>query len=170
MGIPKGSAAATTDVMGGQPLVVDSVTAARPHIAAGKLKVIAATRRRRRTCFGVKPVAEQGLPGFEVVAWNALYAPKGTPKEIVAALNAEINKTRPAGNAAEVEGPRFDRGGSAEAEFGRAERSAGPADQDGGHESRMTHSATERWRSNRKPDAHPERLPGPAANLRCCAP
>jgi tripartite-type tricarboxylate transporter receptor subunit TctC len=40
----------------------------------------------------VKSVAEQGLPGFEVIAWNALYAPKGTPKETIQLLNTEINK------------------------------------------------------------------------------
>jgi tripartite-type tricarboxylate transporter receptor subunit TctC len=40
----------------------------------------------------VKSVAEQGLPGFEVTAWNALYAPRGTPKAIVDLLNAEMAK------------------------------------------------------------------------------
>jgi tripartite-type tricarboxylate transporter receptor subunit TctC len=129
-GIPyKGSAAATTDVMGGQlPLIVDTVTAARPHIAAGKLKAIAVTSQTATDLLpGVKPVAEQGLPGFEVVAWNALYAPKGTPKEIVTALNAEINKILAQPETRQkLKDLGFDvRGGSAEslAEFGRAERS-----------------------------------------------
>ena len=40
----------------------------------------------------MKSVAEQGMPGFEVIAWNALYAPKGTPKEIIHLLNAEMQK------------------------------------------------------------------------------
>ena len=39
-----------------------------------------------------KSVAEQGFPGFEVTAWNAIYAPRGTPKEIVQRLNAEVAK------------------------------------------------------------------------------
>jgi tripartite-type tricarboxylate transporter receptor subunit TctC len=94
-GVPyKGSATAMTEVMGGQlPLIIDTVTAARPHVAAGKLKAIAVTSLKGTELLpGVKPVAEQGIPGFEVIAWNALYAPKGTPKEVIQLLNAEINK------------------------------------------------------------------------------
>jgi len=41
---------------------------------------------------GVKSVAEQGAAGFEMTPWTAMYAPRGTPKEIVDKLNAEINK------------------------------------------------------------------------------
>lgn len=95
VGIPyKGSATALTETIGGQiPVVIDTVTAVRPHLAAGKLKPIAVTSQKATTLLpDVKPVAEQGLPGFEVIAWNALYAPKGTPKDVVSRLNAEINK------------------------------------------------------------------------------
>jgi tripartite-type tricarboxylate transporter receptor subunit TctC len=95
VGIPyKGSATAMTEAIGGQvPIVIDTVTAVRPHLAAGKLKPIAVTSQKATTLLpDVKPVAEQGLPGFEVIAWNALYAPSGTPKEIVNRLNAEINR------------------------------------------------------------------------------
>jgi tripartite-type tricarboxylate transporter receptor subunit TctC len=94
-GVPyKGSATAMTDTIGGQvPLIIDTVTAVRPHVAAGKLKAIAVTSLRGTDLLpGVKPVAEQGLAGFQVIAWNALYAPKGTPKEIIQILNAEVNK------------------------------------------------------------------------------
>ena len=94
-GIPyKGSATAITETIGGQvPLVIDTVTAVRPQVAAGKLKAIAVTSQKGTDLLpGVKPVAEQGLPGFEVIAWNALYAPKGTPKDVVAHLNTELNK------------------------------------------------------------------------------
>jgi tripartite-type tricarboxylate transporter receptor subunit TctC len=41
---------------------------------------------------GVKSVAEQGLPGFELTAWNAFFAPRGTPAPIVMLLNAEVQK------------------------------------------------------------------------------
>jgi tripartite-type tricarboxylate transporter receptor subunit TctC len=128
-GIPyKGSATAMTEVMGGQlPLTIDTVTAARPHIAAGKLKAIAVTSKKETELLpGVKPVADQGLPGFEIIAWNALYAPKGTPKEIIQKLNIEINKI-----LAEPESRQklkdlgFDVGGGSPevlAEFGRSER------------------------------------------------
>ena len=71
-------------------------------------------------------MAEQGLPGFEVIAWNALYAPKGTPKEIDQRLNAEINKILAQPEARQkLKDLGFDVGGGTPeqlAEFGRAER------------------------------------------------
>ncbi len=80
----KASAQSMTDVLGGQiPLVIDTVTAARPHIASGKLKVLGITSLKASEMLpGVKSVAEQGVPGFDVVAWDALFAPRGTPPEI----------------------------------------------------------------------------------------
>ena len=80
----KASAQSMTDVLGGQiPLVIDTVTAARPHIAAGKLKALGITALRSSDMLpGVKSVAEQGVSGFDVVAWNALFAPRGTPAEV----------------------------------------------------------------------------------------
>jgi len=41
---------------------------------------------------GVKSVAEQGVSGFEMTAWNALYAPRGTPQAVIETLNAEMVK------------------------------------------------------------------------------
>ncbi|MBL8383613.1 MAG: tripartite tricarboxylate transporter substrate binding protein [Burkholderiales bacterium] len=94
-GIPyKGSAVALPEVMGGQvPLIVDSITALRPHVNSGRLKPLAVTSLASTELMpGVRSVAEQGLPGFELTAWNALFAPKGTPPAIVAFLNAEVRK------------------------------------------------------------------------------
>ena len=94
-GIPyKGSGSAMTDVLGGQLAVtIDTPLALRPHLAAGKLRAIGVTSASASSLVpGVKPVAEQGYPGFEFVAWNALYAPKGTPAEITKLLNAAVNK------------------------------------------------------------------------------
>jgi len=94
-GVPyKGSATAMTEVIGGQvPLIIDTATATRGQAASGKLKPIAITTLKSSELLpGVKSVAEQGLPGFEVTAWNALYAPRGTPKAIVDRLNAEVTK------------------------------------------------------------------------------
>ena len=90
----KGSATSMTEVMGGQvPLTIDTVTATRTLVQSGKLKALAITTLKSSELLpGVKSVAEQGLPGFEVTAWNALYAPKGTPKVIVDLLNAEMVK------------------------------------------------------------------------------
>jgi len=90
----KGSATSMTEVMGGQvPLTIDTVTATRTLVQSGKLKALAITTLKSSELLpGVKSVAEQGLPGFEVTAWNALYAPKGTPKAIIDQLNAEMAK------------------------------------------------------------------------------
>ncbi len=90
----KGSATSMTEVMGGQvPITIDTVTATRPLASSGKIKAIAITTLKSSELLpGVKSVAEQGFPGFEVTAWNALYAPKGTPKAIVDQLNTEMVK------------------------------------------------------------------------------
>ena len=90
----KSSASALTDVIGGQvPLLIDTVTATRTQVASGKLKALAITTRSTSALMpGVKSVMEQGVPDFEMTAWNALYAPKGTPQAIVNLLNAEIIK------------------------------------------------------------------------------
>ncbi len=88
----KGSATSMTEVMGGLvPLTIDTVTATRPQVAAGKLKALAITTLKTSELLpGVKSVAEQGVPGFEVTAWNALYAPRGTPPQVIGLLNAEM--------------------------------------------------------------------------------
>ena len=94
-GVPyKGSATALPEVMSGQvPLIVDSITALRPHVNSGKLKALGVTSLKSTELMpGVKSVAEQGLPGFELTAWNAFFAPKGTPAAIVSQLNAEMRK------------------------------------------------------------------------------
>jgi len=88
----KGSAAAFTDVVGGRvPLLIDTATATLPQIAAGKLKALAvSTARRTALAPGIPTFAESGLRGFELVAWNALFAPRGTPVSIVQRLNLEV--------------------------------------------------------------------------------
>ena len=94
-GVPyKGSGTAMTEVMGGQvQLIVDTATALRGHVQNGKLKAIAITTMKSGELLpGVKSVAEQGVTGFEMTPWTAMYAPRGTPKEIVDRLNAEVMK------------------------------------------------------------------------------
>ncbi len=95
VGIPyKGSGNAMTDILGSQlSVIVDTPTALRAQIAAGKVRAIGVTSRRSSSLVpGVQPVAEQGFPGFEVVAWNGLFAPKGTPIKILDTLNSAMNK------------------------------------------------------------------------------
>ena len=90
----KGSAAALPEVMSGQvPLIIDSITALRPYIDSGRLKPLGVTSLKSTDLMpGVKSIAEQGLPGFELTAWNALFAPKGTPAAIVNLLNSAVRK------------------------------------------------------------------------------
>jgi tripartite-type tricarboxylate transporter receptor subunit TctC len=90
----KGSAPAMTDVIGGNAQVVlDLVFSSIQHVKTGKLKALAITSANRSPILpNVPTVAESGLPGFEATVWNGLVAPPGTPKEIVAKLNAEIKK------------------------------------------------------------------------------
>lgn len=95
-GVPyKGSATAMTEVIGGQvQVIIDTVTATRGHASAGKLKPLGITTLKSSELLpGVKSVAEQGVPDFEMTAWNALYAPAGTPEAVVKLLNAEMVKT-----------------------------------------------------------------------------
>ena len=78
----KGSAPALTDVIGGQvPLMFDTMLSAMPFVKTGKLKALAVTSAQRSPAAPELPtVAESGLPGYEVVAWNGLLAPAGTPQ------------------------------------------------------------------------------------------
>ncbi|CAN7249015.1 Bug family tripartite tricarboxylate transporter substrate binding protein [Variovorax paradoxus] len=90
----KSSGQALTDVLGGQiPLAIDTVTAARPQITSGKLRALGITSLKASEMLpGVKPVSEQGVPGFDVVAWDALFAPRGTPPDIVHKLAEHIQR------------------------------------------------------------------------------
>jgi tripartite-type tricarboxylate transporter receptor subunit TctC len=90
----KGSAPALTDTMGGQvSLFFDTMLSAMPHVRSGKLKALAVTSAARSPAAPEIPtVAESGLPGYEAIAWNGMLAPAGTPKEVVAKLNAEMKK------------------------------------------------------------------------------
>ena len=92
-GVPyKGSATAMTEVMGGQvQLMIDTVAATRGQIAAGTLKPLGITTLKASAMLpGVKPIAEQGVSGFEMAGWNALYAPRDTPAPVVALLSKEL--------------------------------------------------------------------------------
>lgn len=90
----KGSGTSMTDLMGGQVLVaIDTASAARPFVASGKLKALAVTSLKDSALLpGTPPAASEGLEGFQVIAWNGLYAPHGTPAAIIQKLNAEIAK------------------------------------------------------------------------------
>jgi tripartite-type tricarboxylate transporter receptor subunit TctC len=90
----KGSAPALSDLMTGQVgIMFDTTLSAMPFVRAGKLKALGVTSPQRTPAAPEVPtIAESGLPGYEVFAWNGVFVPAGTPKAIVAQLNEEIRK------------------------------------------------------------------------------
>lgn len=88
----KASSQSLTDLIGGQiPLVIDTVTATRPHILAGKLNALAITSRQASPMLpGVMPVSAQGVEGFDIVAWDAFFAPREAPKLSVERFSAAL--------------------------------------------------------------------------------
>jgi tripartite-type tricarboxylate transporter receptor subunit TctC len=90
----KGSGPAIQDVIGGQvPMMFDTSVVAGPHIESGRLRALAVTSSKRATAFpNVPTMAESGVPGYDVVSWQAIFAPAGTPRPIVDRLHAEIAK------------------------------------------------------------------------------
>jgi tripartite-type tricarboxylate transporter receptor subunit TctC len=90
----KASGTAMTDLMGGHvQLSIDTVIAAGPQVTSGKLKALAVSSLKRSSALpAVGTFAEAGLPGFDLVAWNVWFAPRGTPPEIVTKLNAELRR------------------------------------------------------------------------------
>ena len=90
----KGTPPALTDVASGQiPFMFDQMTAALPLVQAGKLKFLAITTAKRSPLAPDLPtMMEAGIAKFEMASWQAVYAPKGTPKPVVQKLHAEIVK------------------------------------------------------------------------------
>lgn len=90
----RGSAPALADVMAGHAQVAfDYMTSTMPHVRSGKLKGLATTGATRSPAAQDLPtVAESGVPGFEVVGWNGVMAPAGTPPDVIAKLNAAIKQ------------------------------------------------------------------------------
>ncbi len=90
----KASAQSMADVLGGQiPLVIDTVTAARPFITSGKLRALGITSLKASDMLpGIRSVSEQGVAGFDVVAWDAVFAPRNTPLEIIKTMSEHIER------------------------------------------------------------------------------
>lgn len=87
----KGSAAAATDVAGGQvPLSVQSLPSSIAFIKAGKLKVLGVVNEKRVAALPDVPTIGETLKGFAQAPWYAMFAPAGTPAPIVERLQAEV--------------------------------------------------------------------------------
>ena len=90
----KGTAGQLTALMAGEvQMSFVTMPSALPHVKSGRLRVLAIGSPRRSASLPEVPtVAESGLPGFDIGAWNGMLAPARTPQPIVARLNAEIVK------------------------------------------------------------------------------
>jgi len=90
----KGTGPAMTDLLGSQvDFMCDQTTNTTNQIKAGKIKAYATTTAKRLAALPDVPTAEEaGLAGFQVGIWHGLYAPKGTPKEVVDRLVTALNK------------------------------------------------------------------------------
>jgi tripartite-type tricarboxylate transporter receptor subunit TctC len=89
----RGTSQAMTDLLGGQvDLLCDSVATATPYIKAGSVKAFGVTSTERFSQLpDVPTLAEQGMTGFDMVNWTALYAPKGTPPAILTELRNKLH-------------------------------------------------------------------------------
>lgn len=90
----KGAAQGATDLIGGQvQLYVSSIPTLIGHIKNGKMRAIAVTSAKRTEDLPQVPtIAESGYKGFEAVTWFGIAGPANLPKDVVAKLNADINK------------------------------------------------------------------------------
>ena len=108
----KGNVPAITDVVGGQAtMAFATMPTVVPQVKGGRLRALAVLGNSRAPSMPEIPtVAESGLPGFEVSNWIGLFAPAGTPPEIVERVNAEVQKimrTPEMAKRLETEGAKF---------------------------------------------------------------
>lgn len=90
----KGAAAAVIDLLSGRvQVMVEQLFPIAQHIQNGKIRPLAVASAKRHPQLPDLPTAaEAGLPGYEVIAWMGLVAPRGTPPEVVKRLNVELVK------------------------------------------------------------------------------
>jgi tripartite-type tricarboxylate transporter receptor subunit TctC len=91
----KGSAPALVDVVSGQTqMMIDTISTVLPYARDNRLRPLAIAVTRRSAQLPEVPTLEEAanLPGFEMSAWQGIVVPAATPKDIVARLNAEVNK------------------------------------------------------------------------------
>jgi len=90
----RGGAPVLTDLIGGHvPMGFVSLTLVAQPLKAGQLKALGVGSSRRSAQFpDVPTIAEAGVPGFDAVTWFGLFAPRGTPPDIVAKINADVQR------------------------------------------------------------------------------
>jgi tripartite-type tricarboxylate transporter receptor subunit TctC len=115
----KGAAAAITDLIGGQIQVMfTTVASVAAYIPSGQVRALAVTSAARSPVFPDLPtVAESGVPGYVAESWYGLYAPAGTPADVIERLNASVARAVQSGalkSLEEVEGLTLVAGSPAE--------------------------------------------------------
>lgn len=89
----KGTGQVMPDLLGGQVALHFGSTSVVPHVKSGKLVPLGVTGAKRSTALpDVPTIAEAGLKGYEVSAWNAVFAPAGTPEPIITRLNGLVRQ------------------------------------------------------------------------------
>jgi tripartite-type tricarboxylate transporter receptor subunit TctC len=89
----RGGGAAVNDLLGGHiGMAFLSLSAAVPHIGTGKIKIVAMVEKTRYAAMPDVPTIGETVPGFEMSSWLGIFAPAGTPADIVARLNEGIAK------------------------------------------------------------------------------
>jgi tripartite-type tricarboxylate transporter receptor subunit TctC len=88
----RGTGPALQDLVAGQiDVIVDQASNSLPQVQAGKIRGYAVTADKRSPAAkDIPTVDEAGLPGFYISLWSALWVPKGTPKDVIAKLNAAV--------------------------------------------------------------------------------
>jgi tripartite-type tricarboxylate transporter receptor subunit TctC len=89
----KGAGPALTDLMGGQVHVLfDNLPSSAGHIKGGKLRALAVTSEQREPSLPGVPTVAETVPGYEATAWFGIGMPKGTPRDVIDKVNAEVNR------------------------------------------------------------------------------
>jgi hypothetical protein len=89
----KGAGPALIDLIGGQVHVLfDNLPSSVVHIKAGKVRALAVTSEQREPSMPQLPTVSETVPGYEATAWFGIGMPKGTPREIIDKVNAEVNR------------------------------------------------------------------------------
>ena len=89
----KGRQFAIPDLIGGQiQLMFDNMPSALPMAREGKIRALAQTTAKRSAAAADVPTVAETVPGFEATTWFAVFAPAGTPRDVVARLNGELQR------------------------------------------------------------------------------
>jgi tripartite-type tricarboxylate transporter receptor subunit TctC len=86
----KGAGPAQIDLIGGQTAVMFSDVSAMQHVRSGRLRALAVTSRERSQAFPELPPIADTLPGFDIAAWFAVFAPAATPMPVIERLRASL--------------------------------------------------------------------------------